>query len=82
MLASLFLCLKFVFDLFGAVYRDLLGIKIVINLKRTLNELFKTKTNTYERFSKIVKKNPNKPCIIFNDEIWTFQQVIDIMLIF
>lgn len=53
---------------------------------RTLSKILKVFVKSYiydkknlivsEVFKKWVKKNPNKQCIIFNDQTWTFQDVI------
>jgi hypothetical protein len=75
MLASFILCLKLTLDFFGAVWRDLVGVKKLIAVKDLLNRFEKDNTNTAERFACLVKQQPNKPCIVFNDVIWTFQQV-------
>ena len=76
MLTTIILYLKFLNGFFYALYRDLIGIKKLIEVKKILKEFEKDKSNTNESFNKLVRKHPNKACIVFNDETWTFKEVI------
>ena len=82
MISNLIVFLKFTVDFFGAVWRDLVGVKKMLTIRDTLIKFEKEKTNTAERFSLLVKQHPSKPCIIFNDETWTFKQVNNLIIFF
>lgn len=77
MLAMLVLILKYILEFLNAIWRDLQAIKKMIIVRLIISKFEKDNSNTSERFSQFVKKHPNKACIIFNDETWTFQQVED-----
>lgn len=59
-----------------AIYRDLLGIRLFIDIKSTLKKFQNEQSNTFSEFQKLVKKHPKKACIIFDDKIWTFKDVL------
>ena len=82
MISQIILCLKFTVEFFAAIWRDLVGVKKMLIIRNTLVKFEKEKTNTSERFSLLVKKHPNKPCIVFNDETWSFQQVMNDFICF
>lgn len=66
---------KFLYGVLMAIKRDATGIYKMIFLKRKLAFYKKNNVLTHEIFSKHVKLNPNKPCIIFNDVTWTYRDV-------
>ena len=66
----------FVFKILFAVYRDLIGVVYLLKVNRNISNFQKDNANTATRFRELVKKHPKKACIIFNDETWTFQDVI------
>ena len=66
----------FVFKILFAVYRDLIGVVYLLKVNRNINNFQKDNANTATRFRELVKKQPKKACIIFNDQTWTFQDVI------
>lgn len=63
-------------DLLGAIYRDILAIYLVLKVETKISRYIKKDIVLADIFRKLVKKHPNKPCIIFNKQIWTFQDVI------
>jgi hypothetical protein len=73
---TIFYVFKFIYYLIITFPRDV----------RTLSKLLKVFIKSYfydkknlvvsDVFRKWVQKNPNKECIIFNDQTWTFQDVI------
>ena len=62
-------------EFFRALIRDLIGAKKLFTIKLRIRQFEKSNSTIPERFLKFVNKHPNKACIIFNDQIWTFQQV-------
>jgi hypothetical protein len=66
----------FVFKILFAVYRDLIGVVYLLKVNRNISNFQKENANTATRFRQLVKKHPKKACIIFNDQTWTFQDVI------
>ena len=58
-----------------AIFRDLIGAKKLLTIKLRIRQFEKTNSNIPETFYNLANKHPKKPCIIFNDQTWTFQQV-------
>ena len=63
-------------EFLSAIYRDLIGIIILIKVETKMYLMDKKSLLVADLFRKLVRMQPNKPCIIFNDQVWTFQQVI------
>lgn len=76
MLAILVSYIKFVCEIFQAIYRDVLGTILLMRTRRRLNRFQKQNSNVYNEFCKLVRSQPDKACVIFNDQIWTFRDVI------
>ena len=66
----------FLVALFEALYRDLLGLYLLIRTENRLAQMVKREEVLHDIFRALVRKHPNKPCIICNGRIWTFQNVI------
>lgn len=60
----------------GALLRDIRGLFKLIQIETRIFLNEKRNTLLADVFRKNVRKSPNKPCIIYNNEIWTFQNVI------
>ena len=67
--------LNFIYNLIFAIYRDLRGAANLIFLKKTIKKFENENSTVSDKFRQLVKKHPNKACIVFNDEKWTFQDV-------
>ena len=63
-------------NLCHAICRDIKGILMVVHLESKLKKFDQNDLVLSDLFEKSVQLNPNKPCIIFNDKIWTFQEVV------
>lgn len=57
--------------------RDVRGLVTFAKIKAKLRKLDKYQYNVTDVFSKWVKSQPNKACIIFNDVTWTFKDLDD-----
>ena len=66
-----------IFEILFAFYRDFRLALILIKSMRNLKEIAKHDITTAQRFRQIVKKTPNKACILFGEETWTFQDIED-----
>ena len=73
-LASIFRTMS---DLLSAVYRDLSGLCTLAKVETKMHLIEKKQLLVPDLFRKLVKFQPNKPCIVFNDEVWTFQDMED-----
>ena len=67
---------QFFNDLLAAIYRDIKGILLVIKLESKLKTLDKEDTVLADLFRKLVRKHPDKTCISYYDQKWTYQDVI------
>jgi solute carrier family 27 fatty acid transporter 1/4 len=65
----------YICEFFRALVRDLIGAKKLFTIKLKIRQFEKSNSTIPEKFIKFVNKHPNKACIIFDDQIWTFQQV-------
>ncbi|XP_014278845.1 long-chain fatty acid transport protein 4 [Halyomorpha halys] len=61
--------------LFKTLPRDLKILYLTFNV--VLRNYFykKTNANGISRFQKIARRHPNKPCFLFQDQVWTFKEV-------
>ena len=69
-------------DLFAAIYnvlvaikRDIEGIQFLTRLNSKMAMYERQSTTTADLFRQWVRKQPNKPCVCFYDQIWTFRDV-------
>jgi hypothetical protein len=67
--------LSYFWEFIRAIARDLIGAIKLLKIKRKFRQFEKSNSSVPEVFRKLVAKHPNKPCVIFDDQIWTFQQV-------
>lgn len=75
---SLFLpqyCVRNVIILFKTLPRDLKAFYVAF--KVILGNYFykKTNANGISKFQKVLREHPNKPCFLFQDQVWTFKEV-------
>ena len=73
---SIFKFFKYVFFSILTLRRDVKGLLLLARTKRKISYMDKNQPSVAQVFSKWVKKQPNKEFIVFNDTIWTFQEVI------
>ena len=59
----------------AALYRDICGIFLLFKVEGTLKHLEKNNIFLPNLFRKLVREHPNKACLIYNNETWTYQQV-------
>lgn len=78
MIKNIFCLLNIISEYLTAIYRDLFGAYLMFTIKSTINQFERNNSNTYKEFQKIVKKNPNKTCLILNEKNWTFKQVLSL----
>ena len=75
MFLKIFYYLKLIFYILLKLPRDIRGAIVYRKIKQKTEECDKKNYAVQDVFSKWVKKQPNKPFIIFNDEILTFKDV-------
>jgi solute carrier family 27 fatty acid transporter 1/4 len=59
------------------IYRDFLGALFFKRTSKYLANVVGKKITVGDAFREIVRKTPNKACMLFNDQAWTFQEVED-----
>ena len=62
-------------EIVSAVMRDLLGICVLAKVETKMHLIEKRGLVVPDLFRKLVRMQPNKACIVFNDQVWTFQNV-------
>ena len=67
-------------EFLAAVYRDILAIYLVVKVETKISRYIKNEQTLSDLFRNLVKKNPNKPCIIYNNKTWTFKDVLILKL--
>lgn len=67
---------RYVFNLLFAIYRDVYGVYLLIKMKQILKKFDTDNTSLGEEFRKLAENHPTKPCILYEDETWTFNDVI------
>lgn len=75
MLSVVLSFLNTLYEYLFAIYRDFLGVLLMIKTKKYLRRFDKIDTNTYKEFQKVVRYDADKPCIVFVDKSWTFKEV-------
>ncbi len=55
--------------------RDLYGLFMLKYVEAKFRKNEKENKSTAILFERLVKKHPEKPCIIFEDNIWSYQKV-------
>ena len=76
MLEKIFRALKFIFYSILTLRRDISCLYKLGQVKRKIDFFEKNPLSVSQVFNKWVKKQPNKECIVFDDKIWTFKDVI------
>ena len=56
--------------------RDFKGLKLKLRLEKMIYNIEKNNLTVARQFNHLTKKHPYKPAIIFENEKWTFQNVI------
>lgn len=79
MLQRLFSAVKSVFQIIYLVIvtlpRDIKGLLIMRRIETKLDDYERSEQTIPKLFSRLHKKHPNKPCFIFENTIWTFNDV-------
>ncbi|CAF0850315.1 unnamed protein product [Brachionus calyciflorus] len=55
-----------------ALYRDLCGLILLLKVEYNLHLIERKKLTVSDLFRDLVRKQPNRNCIIYNEEKWTF----------
>jgi len=56
--------------------RDIAALKLFSNVKKKLANIDTTQLNVSDYYSRWLRVQPNKACIVFNETSWTFRDVI------
>jgi solute carrier family 27 fatty acid transporter 1/4 len=64
-------------NLVYCIYRDINAILFFLRSKKKLDEFDQKQLSVADVFRKLVKKHPNKACIVFDDQTWTYQDMED-----
>lgn len=67
--------LRAVYDFCFAIYRDIYGAALLVRTRLRMKQFDRRNANVFETFAKIVRKQPFKTCLIFENRIWTFKDV-------
>lgn len=67
---------KILYVIITTFKRDIKWLKTIAKLKSTVQKFGEDKLTVAKQFRKLVKKHPNKACIIFENNIWTYQDVL------
>jgi hypothetical protein len=62
-------------EIIRAVLRDLKGVLTMIKTKRRLKAFERGNSSVFVEFAKLTRQQPNKPCIVLDDQTWTFKDV-------
>lgn len=63
-------------EILSAIRRDLFGLWLVFKIESRLKRIEQSQIVLDDIFEGWVRSQPNKPCIIFNEQIWTFKDVM------
>ncbi|XP_012936186.1 long-chain fatty acid transport protein 4 [Aplysia californica] len=55
--------------------RDLRGLRNLVTVLRLTNKYQKGKITVSQIFDETAEKYPKKPCVLFHDEVWTFEEI-------
>ena len=75
MLYNLYKLLKYILCVIITLPRDFRALITLSKIKRKTKNYDDKKVSVIDVFGKWVKKQPNKDCIVYDDKIWTFQDV-------
>jgi len=76
MLAKVIRIFKFIFYSILTLRRDVICLFRLSQVKRRIEYFEKNPASVPQVFSEWVRKQPNKECIVYDNNIWTFQDVI------
>lgn len=60
---------------FYAIYRDICGILLLVQVEFKLGQIERKQLILSDIYRKLAKKHPSKPCIIFNDDQWSYERL-------
>ncbi|XP_060078888.1 long-chain fatty acid transport protein 1-like [Ylistrum balloti] len=66
---------RFTWVVINTLPRDLRGLSVLLKTKFIIRDHLRSGTTIAKLFTKSANKYPNKACILFEDEVWTFQEV-------
>ncbi|CAK1549763.1 unnamed protein product [Leptosia nina] len=71
---------RFLYIVVKTAPRDIKALYCYVKILRLTNNFSKRDMTMPDIFHENVKRHPNKPCFLFEDETWTFKQVEDFSL--
>jgi len=72
---KIYLLLKYIVCVLLTLPRDVRALIVLSKIKRKTTNYDRKKTSVIDIFTQWVKKQPNKECIVYDDQVWTFQDV-------
>lgn len=75
MIKKILIFLKYIWYFLLTLPRDLRAIRTLNKIVKKSKKCDQENYSVQDVFSQWVKKQPNKPCIIFNEQTWTFKDV-------
>ena len=73
--------INFLRNFISAIIRDIIGGLTLFKVENRIKTFEKKNIQYADIFRKTLSKYPNKPCIVFEEETWTFQDVSLIIII-
>ena len=67
--------LKFFYYVIITLHRDILGLITLLNVKMKIRHFDKNNLAVPDVFKNWVDKQPNKECLVFDNQVWTFLDV-------
>jgi hypothetical protein len=80
MLEAFVSAIKLIYNALITLPRDIKGLIMLHYVEWQFRKNEKDGSSTPKMFEKLVKKHPNKACIIFEETVWSYQDVILILL--
>jgi solute carrier family 27 fatty acid transporter 1/4 len=62
-------------EYFRALWRDILGVFILLKVETKMYLIDKRQLLVHDLFRRLVTVQPDKPCIIFENQLWTYAQM-------
>ena len=75
MIGKIYKLIEVIWNILLAFYRDIFGIIAFAKLEKLIKKNTSENQTVYKIFRENVRIHPNKECIIYNDQVWTFQDV-------
>jgi hypothetical protein len=66
---------KIIYSIIVTLPRDLKGLHVMTTIESKLNKYDNEHETVPKLFFKVYKKNPSKSCFIFDNSVWTFEDV-------